>query len=89
MAANAKAVGSGDLRPLVAGEVVHDDDVAGPEFGNKELLDIGFERDRVDGAVEYERRNEAVKAEAADEGCRFPMAVRDGSYQPFPLGARP
>lgn len=30
-------------RPLVARQVVHDDDVAGAQFRDQDLLDIGFE----------------------------------------------
>ena len=73
----------------MAGQVVHDDDVAGLEFGNEELFDIGFERDRVDGPVEDEWRNEAFKTQAGDEGCRFPMAMWDGSSQSFAFGRAP
>ena len=58
----------------------------GLSLRNEELLDIGFERERVDGPVEDERRNEAVETQAGDEGRRLPMAMRYGGSQPFPLG---
>ena len=61
----------GDLRSRMAGQVVHDDDVAGPEFWNEELLDIGLERGRVDRPVEDERRDEAVETETANKGGVF------------------
>ena len=35
-------------RSLVAGEVVHDDEVAGPEFRHEHLVDIGLEGVPVD-----------------------------------------
>ena len=58
----------------------------GLSLRNEELLDIGFERERVDGPVEDERRDEAVETETSDEGRRLPMAMRDGGSQPLPLG---
>jgi len=58
----------------------------GFEFRNEELLDIGFERERVDRPVEDEGRNEAVETEAGDEGRRFPMAMGDGGSQSFAFG---
>ncbi len=46
--------------PLVAGQIVHDDDVAGPKLGQQYLLDICFENDAVNRSVDDERRNEAA-----------------------------
>ena len=39
-------------RSLVAGQVVHDDDVAGRQFRHEPLVDIGLDRVAVDRPVE-------------------------------------
>ena len=43
------ADGGPDGHSLVAAEIVHDDDIAGPEAGNKHLLDIEQEALAIDG----------------------------------------
>ena len=70
-------------RGLVAGEIVHDDDVARAQPGDQDLLDVGFEGAAVDRAVEHERRDHAARAQAGDESRRLPVAIRDGHAQPF------
>lgn len=73
---------------LVAAEVVHDHDVAGPEFGNENLIDIGLESVAVDRPVEDHRRHHPGQAKPGDEGGRPPMAMRDAGAQSFaPRGA--
>jgi hypothetical protein len=42
----------------VAGEIVHDHDVAGLQRRREKLLDIGFEGRRVDRAIENQRGGE-------------------------------
>jgi hypothetical protein len=74
-------------RPLVAGQVVHDDDVALTQFWNKDALDIGLEGVAVDRAIEHERRDHAARGQASDESRRFPMAVRDADTQAFAAAA--
>jgi hypothetical protein len=67
--------------------VVHDDDVAGIEFGEEDRLDIGAEHIPICGAVDDHRRREAAKPQSggkrrrldAAHPLRAPMAVRDGS----------
>ena len=51
-----------DARPLMTGEVVHDDDVAGPEFGHEHARDVGLEARPVDGSIDDERRDDAGSA---------------------------
>lgn len=58
-------------------EVVHDLDVAGPEFGNENLIDISLERLTVEEPVENRRRNHRGQAEPGGECGRAPMAMRD------------
>jgi hypothetical protein len=60
----------------VAAKVVHDDDVAGREGGQQELLDIGREALAVDGAIEDERRVDPVAAQGGEEGERAPVTMR-------------
>jgi len=60
---------------LVGAEIVHDDDVAGPEGGQEDLLDIGSERRCVDRAVEDAGRGQAVAAQGPEEGHGAPVAM--------------
>ena len=43
-----------DLLSLVAGQVVHDDDVARSQLGDQHPLDMGLEGQAVDRSVEHE-----------------------------------
>ena len=65
-----------DLAP-VAAEIVHDDDVAGPQRGQQNLLDIGGEAFAVDRAFEQPGRGDPVVAQRGQEGHGPPAAVRD------------
>lgn len=69
-------------RSFMAGEVRHDD-VAGAQFGHEHFGDIGLQGVAVDRPVENPRRDEASQCERPDEGCRFPVAVRNASPEPF------
>ena len=71
-----------DPRSLVAREIVHDDDVAWRERGNKALLHPILEQGGVDRPVENLRRGQAGKADAGDERDRLVMAMRNGGAQP-------
>ena len=73
--------------PLVAGQVVHDDDVALAQFGNEDALDIGLEGVAIDWAVEHEGRDHATGGQAGDESRRFPVAMRDADAQAFAAAA--
>ena len=68
-------------RPLVAGQVVHDHDVAGPQLGDEDPLDVGLEGVAVDRAVEDEGRHDPVLPQPGHEGGRLPVAVRDAGAQ--------
>src|SRR5690606_71223 len=57
-------------------EIVENDDVAGREGGQQELLDPSGEALAVDGPVEDERRVDAVAAERGEQGERAPVAMR-------------
>lgn len=61
---------------LVAGEVVHDDDVARPKRWAQLLLDPGDEAGRVDGLIKNEGSLDPIAAQCCDEGHGLPMSVR-------------
>ena len=69
----------------MAGEIVHDDDVAWPELGDEHLLDVGLEGVAVDRAVEHQGRDNAVEAQAGDEGRGLPVAVRNAGEPAFTM----
>lgn len=70
---------------FVGAEIVHDDDVAGFEHGDKLLLDIGAEALAVDRPVEHARCREPVAAQRAEEGPGAPVAVRGEAAQALAL----
>ncbi len=67
----------------MAGEIVHDHDVAGLQRRREKLLDIGFEGRGVDRAVENQRGDDPLEPKAGDEGGRFPVAMGNGGAQSF------
>jgi hypothetical protein len=71
----------------VAGQVVHDDDVALAQFGNKDALDLALEGIAIDRAVEHEGSDHAARGQAGDESGCFPVAVRDADTQAFAAAA--
>ena len=71
----------------MAGQVVHDDDVALAQFRDKDALDIGLEGVAVDWTIENERRDHAAGGQAGDESRRFPVAVRDADTQALATAA--
>ena len=75
------------LRPLVAGEIVHNDNVARPERRREELLDVSFEDLGVDRPIEDEWGDDSFEPQSGHESRRFPMAVRDRGAQAFPFGS--
>ena len=66
---------------FVAAEVVHDDDVARPERGDQQLLDIGAEAYAVDWALEDAGSDQAIAAQRTEEGQGAPVAVRGEAAQ--------
>lgn len=74
-----------DSRGFVAAEIVHDDDVAGSEAGNKLLFDIGAEASTVDRSVEDAWRGKFAAAQGTEKSQRAPMSMRSEAAQPFAL----
>ena len=70
-------------RFLVAGEIVHDDDVAGHERRTEMFFDPCGEAGGVDRLIEHEGRIDPVAAEGCDEGHRFPVAVGHLGMEPL------
>lgn len=62
---------------------VDDDNVAGLERRDQELLDTGEETLAVDRAVDHDRRIDPVVAERCEEGQRLPVAMRHLGAQPL------
>ena len=50
---------------LVTRQIVHDDDIAGPQHGDEHLSDIGFEPVAVDRSVEHHRCTMPVRRSPA------------------------
>lgn len=69
----------------VAAEIVHDDDVAGPENWNELLFEIGFEAIAVDRPIEDSRGDDAVTAQSAEKGRHLPIPVRSKTSHPLAL----
>ena len=79
-----------DRRTLVTREVVHDDDVAGRERRDQDLLDVGEEARAVDRAIKHGRCGEARHAERGEKrrGVPAPIGrvVRDACpVEPAPI----
>ena len=72
-----------DGRPFVAGEVIHDHDVARRESGHEELFDILKEARPVDRLIENAWRIDPVAAQGGKEGHRLPVAVRHFGVEPL------
>ncbi len=62
---------------LVACQIVEDDDIAGLEGGDQTLSNPRGKGDAVDGAIEDEGGDDAVAAQASQEGQRLPVTMRD------------
>lgn len=80
------ADGLADSWAFVAGEVVHDHDVARCEGGHEELLDPFGKAGPVDRLIEDAWRINPVAAQRGDEGHSVPMAVRHLGVQPLTFG---
>jgi hypothetical protein len=64
---------------FMGGQIVHDHNVAWPQFGDERLFDIGKKGVAVHRAVEDHRRNDPVVAQPSGESRGFPVSVRHGS----------
>ena len=71
---------------LVAGEVVHDDDITRAKRRAQFLLDPLGEGRPVDRLIEHERRIDPVAAQGGNEGHRLPVAIRHLGMEPLASG---
>lgn len=68
---------------LVAGQVVHDDDIAGLEAWGENLLGVGLECSAVHRSIQHHGGAQAAQAQAGDEGGGLPVSPRDRREQAF------
>ena len=73
--------------PLVAAQIVHNDDIARDERRQQTLFDRGQEAGAVDRAIKDTRSGQPVVAQRRHEGQRLPVAVGPGRSQPLAPGA--
>lgn len=88
--------GRPDFRLLVDVEIVHDDDVAGPQRRHQDLFDVREKTRLVDRPVEDAGRGEAVQAQGGEDRMRLPVpegraidesrAPRTPSVEPQEIG---
>jgi len=74
---------------VVVWQVVDDHDIAVGKLGCENLFCIGEERCLVHRSVEQHRSAQAGKLQTADEGCRLPVAGRNGRPALLPAGSSP
>ena len=55
----------------MAGQIVHDDDVALAQFRDEDLVDVSLESETVDGSVDDKRRDEAAQRRGLNESAWF------------------
>ena len=67
--------GPADHGTLVTRQVVHDDDVAGRQRRDQDLLDVGEEAGPIDRAIKHGRRGEARHAQGGEKRRGLPAAV--------------
>jgi len=63
-------------RLFVRGEVVQDDDIAGAQRGDEDLVDVRGECGVVDRAVKHGGRRESVRSKRGDHRVGLPVAAR-------------
>ena len=69
--------GLADSFAFVAAEIVHDDEIARPQGGRQNLLDICLERCGVDRTIEKPRRLDTIATKRSNESRGLPMTVRN------------
>ncbi len=73
--------------PLVAAEIVQDDDIAGSQSGEEALFHIGEEAGAIDRAIADTGGGQAVAPEGSPEGQGLPMTIGPRGGQPRAAGA--
>lgn len=60
----------------MAAEIIHDNDIAGPQDPNQLLFNISLETFSIDRTIKYGRCGELIAPQGSNEGHRSPMATR-------------
>ena len=68
--------------PLVAREILHDDDAAKAQLGYKDLRHLGFEPVALDRSVEHHRCDHVGHAHAGNLRASFAVTMRKAHVQP-------
>jgi len=68
--------GGADFYLFVHNEVIKDDNIAGPQRRDQNLLDIREEARIVDRPIEYRGRPDPLGSQGRDHGLRLPMTAR-------------
>jgi hypothetical protein len=74
--------GGAPVRVLMDGEVVQDDDIAGPQRRDEHLVDVGAKGQRVHRAIEHGGRLQALQAQGGDHRVRLPVPERRVIMEP-------
>ncbi len=76
-----RTYGLANAGDLMAGEVVHDDDVAGLEARGEKLFGVGLKSGAVHRPIQHHGRGQSAQAQAGDEGGCLPMSPGDRREQ--------
>lgn len=68
---------------FVTAEIVHDDDIAGPQGANQLLFDVGAETFAVNWTIKDNRRDELIPPQGCDECHGSPMSIRGITAEPL------
>lgn len=77
------ADGTAYLGPLVAAQIVHDDDIAGLKGRTQDLLHPYDHGLAIDGLIEHERCIDPIVTQRSDERHRAPVTVRNLGMEPL------
>ena|ERR1700675_2711513 len=70
----------------MAAEIIHDDNIAGPQTGKEDLLDVSSEAFAVDRAVEEPWGIDAIMAQRCQERHGFPVPLWNLGLEPLAAG---
>lgn len=61
---------------FMCGKIVHDNDGVGAQFGDKHLLNVGFERQPVHRSIQYHRGDGGFPCDGRDQRRCVPVSMR-------------
>ena len=71
----------------VASQIIEDNDVAWPQRGDQELLDVGAENHSVDRAIDDARLGQSADPEGGEKRQRVPAPIGSKAGETLALGA--